>query len=116
MKERRHEERIKTLQLTHVVQLDASGNETELTVGRTLDLSRDGVRLEMADMVPIRSFLKLTLAVDDRLIEVKGQVTSHVDLPEGEIAHGLQFVEVSDENRQVLDAFLKRKSVAPPKG
>jgi hypothetical protein len=116
MKDRRHEPRIETLNLAHVGQVDAAGHDVDLTVGRTLDLSHDGVRIELAQMVPIRSRLNISLAVGDHVVEVVGQVKSITDMDSEGYAHGIQFVDVSDDARRVLALYLRAKTVPPGAG
>jgi len=104
--DRRREPRVRVLSLVNVDQRDDAGELTELTVGRTLDLSQHGMRLELSRPLPLRSRVRLTVALSDRILTVDGQVRYVNELEEGRCAMGIQFVELSADAEAALVGFI----------
>lgn len=105
--ERRRAPRVKVLSLVSVDQRDESGTLTALTVGRTLDLSRLGMRLEMSHPLPLRSRVRLTVALAERIITVHGQVRYVNESDQLTCSMGIEFVELSAEEGEALEEFLQ---------
>lgn len=77
------------------------------TLGRTLDLSRDGLRLELDHALPLRSRVRLHLALGERLLRLDGWVrSSRVREPRGAEV-GIEFLGVDPAQRAALDEFLR---------
>lgn len=107
MTERRHEARVEALNLVSVEEFNEAGFRTDLSLGRTLDLSHDGMRLELSHPVPLRSVVSLHLALGETVIDVHGRVQFLRDLDGDGCELGLQFVDMSPEQWEDLDAYLK---------
>ena len=73
-RDRRGSPRLRKLNLVHMSRYTEEGLRADLTAGRTLDISPGGMRLELHHPVPLRSVLSLTLALEDRIMEVSGEV------------------------------------------
>lgn len=104
--ERRQEPRVRALELVNVGELNEVGLQTALTVGRTLDLSHEGVRVELEHPLLLRSRALLDLALEDRVVQVEGLVVSVAEAGPRSFAHGLRFVDPSDAARQAIDDYL----------
>lgn len=106
--ERRRDLRVTSLNL---VQVDQSENElqTNLAVGRTLNISRGGLRLELKETLPPRALVGLTLALGEHLIEVTGRVCYLDQLDEETYAMGIQFVGVTDEQQALIDELVHER-------
>lgn len=104
--------RIKKLNLVQVSRFDEEGFRADLATGRTLDISHGGVRLELYHPLPLRSVLSLTLALNNQLIEVTGTVV-HLEVLDAErCAMGVEFTDLSDDARRVLDAHVAAAGAA----
>ncbi|MEM9694201.1 MAG: PilZ domain-containing protein, partial [Myxococcota bacterium] len=73
-RERRRHPRIASINLVNIGQVNEEGMATGLSVGRTLDLTEFGVRLELDHALPLRSVLSVTLALEDDVVELQGRV------------------------------------------
>ena len=71
--ERRREARVKSENLVRVRERGAAGPGV---LGRTLDLSREGARLELERAFPLDAQLALTLALGNQVLELEGRVRS----------------------------------------
>lgn len=106
--ERRHEPRVHTLNLVNVNERDATtGLPSGLTLGRTLDLSHDGLRLEVDHPLLLRSRVTLKLALEDQLLEVEGSVCTVRELDDRTCEVGIRFLRVSAETQAKIDKFLR---------
>ena len=105
--DRRHEPRVHSLNLVNVAQLNLDQDFANITVGRTIDLSRGGIRLDLHTPLPLRSTVKLTIALDGKLVEVEGTVCHLEVLDERRCSMGIAFDQLSGEAQAVIDAHLK---------
>jgi c-di-GMP-binding flagellar brake protein YcgR len=108
--ERRASPRVQEVQL---VQVAEPGAVSELTTGRTLNISRGGVRLEMSTQLPLRSRVRLSLAIDDQFVTVAGSVVYLEAMDGGRCSMGVQFTELDPESLRRLDVYLARHSRSP---
>jgi c-di-GMP-binding flagellar brake protein YcgR len=102
--------RIRKLNLVQVSRFDEEGFRADLATGRTLDLSRGGMRLELHHPLPLRSVVSVTLALDDDLIDVRGRVVYLEELDEERCAMGIEFSELGDEAGARLQRYVDREA------
>jgi c-di-GMP-binding flagellar brake protein YcgR len=107
--ERRSSPRVDEVQL---IQVSEPGSVAELTTGRTLNISRGGVRLEMSSQLPLRARVRLSLAVGDEFLTVGGSVVYLEALDQGRCSIGVQFTDLDDASRRRLDAYVDRHGAA----
>ena len=105
--ERRASPRVDEVQL---VQVSEPGAPSVLTTGRTLNISRGGVRLEMSSELPLRARVRLSLAVGDEFVTVAGSVVYLEALDGGRCSMGVQFTELDANSRRLLDEYVARHS------
>lgn len=98
--------RIKALNLVQISRFDEEGFRADLATGRTLDISRGGMRLELHHHLPLRSIVGLTLALDNELVEVRGRVVHLEEIDEERCSMGIQFVDLGPEARAMFDRYL----------
>ena len=80
-------------------------------VFRTLDLSREGMLLEMDPPAAVGSHLQVDLALGEDIVDVQGDVKRHVPQPDGKIAVGILFGRLSPKaDRTIRDYLLKKKA------
>jgi c-di-GMP-binding flagellar brake protein YcgR len=101
--ERRSSPRVTEVQL---VQVSEPGSAPQLTTGRTLNISRGGLRLELRGEVPLRSRVRLSLAVGDEFVTVAGTVVYLEALDGGRCSMGVQFTDLDDASRRRLDDYV----------
>jgi hypothetical protein len=78
-------------------------------VFRTLDLSREGMLLEMDVPAAVGTRLQLDLALGEEVVEVEGEVKRHVPQDNGRIAVGILFSRLSPRAERTLREYLLTK-------
>jgi c-di-GMP-binding flagellar brake protein YcgR len=111
--ERRASPRVDEVQL---VQVAGPGSLSDLTTGRTLNISRGGVRLELSSQLPLRSRVRLSLAVGDEFVTVEGSVVYLEAMDGGRCSMGVQFTELDAANRRRLDDYVALHEPGRPPG
>lgn len=101
--ERRASPRVDEVQL---VQVSEPTSLSTLTTGRTLNISRGGVRLEMSSQLPLRARVRLSLAVGDEFVTVAGSVVYLEALDGGRCSMGVQFTDLDADSRRLLDRYV----------
>ena len=104
--ERRRSPRLEKINLVQVSRFDEEGFRADLATGRTLDISRGGVRIELHHPLPLRSVVSLNLALENRLLDISGEVVYLEVLDDDSCAMGIKFVDLSDDSRRQIDRFL----------
>lgn len=99
-RERRGEPRVAKVCLVSIS--ESIHEEFEIGEARTLDLSAQGLRLEVFQAIPLRSVLRLTLAVGDRILTVEGIVKNLEIIDENRTRVGVQFTWIDPSDRTYL--------------
>ena len=113
-KEKRKFIRFDSLHLLDFIVLDNQGNTGVYSMGRTIDVSVDGLKLETTFELTPHTRLLITVGLEEDLIDLEGEVT-HCAPFSGRFVSGVSFVKITKEGRRVLatyvDAFKKRTRV-----
>lgn len=104
---RRMTTRVERVNLVQVSRFDEDGFRADLTAGRTLNVSRGGLRLELHHALPLRSRIRLDLAVGEQLVTVDGVVVYLEALPDDRCAMGIAFQHLSPETERLLDTLVE---------
>ncbi len=104
---RRRATRVERINLVQVSRFDEDGFRADQTTGRTLNLSRAGMRLELHHALPLRSRIRLDLAIGDKLVTVDGTVVYLEALPDDRCAMGVAFHHVAPELQHLLDTWVE---------
>jgi hypothetical protein len=73
---------------------------------RTLDVSREGLMLEMATPPPVGAKLQLTIAFGETMVKVPAEVMRHEQRGKKWIGVGLKFGELNSKARVALEQHL----------
>ena len=99
-----------SIHLLDYIVLDQDGSEGRYSMGRTLDVSLNGLKLETAYEIPLEAELEITVGIEEDLVDLVGRVT-HKSQKGGRHVSGIEFVKMSAEGRRVFrlytDAFKK---------
>ena len=104
----RENPRINRILLTAIEQYTETGELTDEVLGRTLDVSEGGMKVEMKHPLPLLSTVTISLAFKDDIINVSGQVVHLVKNDAGLIDTGIKFDELSPEQSEVLKANMNK--------
>jgi hypothetical protein len=102
VKEQRHSRRIRSLHLTSYVPRKGGEQEYIVSIGRTLDVSGGGVKVEVHRELAKGTELDMDIAIEDRLITAKGVVVYAEPLPGGLYGTGIRFTAISDDDLALL--------------
>lgn len=99
--------RVQKINLVQVSRFDEEGFRADLATGRTLNISRGGVRIELHHPLPLRSTVRLDLAVGDEVVGVEGTVVYLQALDDEKCCMGIEFLQVDPRVQQMLNEFLE---------
>lgn len=104
--------RLDALHLLDYLLVDASGNQCEYAMGRTLDVSINGIKMETVHEIPLEDSVLITLGIEDNLVDVSGRPI-HTCKADNRYVSGIEFNQVNAADRAVLrryvDEFQARK-------
>lgn len=98
--------RIDSLNLVSIQHFELGNVPDILTVGRTLDLSEGGIKLEVPYALPLFSRLSLSIALKDNIIQTQGEVIFLAVQDDGHIHLGLRFLAMSEEDKKAIRNYL----------
>ena len=104
VREKRGSPRIRSLNLTSYVPKKNERQEYIISIGRTLDVSEGGVKIETHRKLDRGVTLELEIAVEDRIISAKGEVLYSTDLGHGLFGTGIRFTLIGEDDRRLLQS------------
>ena len=108
MVDRRASPRIEKVHLVQISRFDEEGFRSDLTTGRTLNISRGGVRLELHHPVPLRTVVSLNLVLGEEILDVNGVVVYLEVLDGDRCGLGIEFTDLDLESQALLGDFVDR--------
>ncbi len=98
--ERRRAPRVRALY--HIVITSEGGQrEVSVVVGRTVDISETGVRVETPGHLNVDDKVRLEIAVEETVVNAKGRVIRAMRVGDL-IEAGIEFTVIADEDRLAL--------------
>ena len=98
--ERRRSPRVRVLYHV-VVTSSGAAEELSVTVGRTVDVSEAGVRIETPGHLSVDDKVRLEIAIEETVVDAKGKVIRAMRV--GELIEvGIEFTVISDADRLAL--------------
>lgn len=105
--------RYDALHLLDYVVLNENGETCEYSMGRTMDVSVDGIKLETVYPLKTNTRLLITVGLEDDLVDLEGR-TTHASPHEGRFISGVVFLKISRNGRRVfakyVEAFRRRRA------
>lgn len=105
--DRRKQARLESLNLLSYVCFDGKGNAVHQGMGRTINVSRDGILLETHDPIEGGRTMELTIGLKDDLVNIRGDVVYSNVNQEKKVRTGIRFVNGDDQTLAVLKRFIK---------
>ncbi len=102
VREKRASRRIRSLNLTSYTPKKGDKQEYIVSIGRTLDVSEGGVKVETHRKLDNGTELEMDIAVEEKIITAKGEVVHTEELKSGLFGTGIRFTSISDEDRKIL--------------
>lgn len=108
--ERRREPRVQAVSLVNVAEFTEVGFRTDLEIGRTLDVSHDGMRVELNHPLPLRSVVTINLQMGEQILEIHGKVRSVRAIDDTTCDMGIEFTDVGPDQYEAIDEYLKLRA------
>jgi hypothetical protein len=104
IREKRASPRIRSLNLTSYVPKKNEQQEYIISIGRTLDVSEGGAKIETHRKLNRGLQLELEIAVEDQIISAKGEVLYSMELTDDLFGTGIRFTAIAREDRHLLQS------------
>jgi len=96
--------RLDSLHLLDYIAIDESGAKGQYSMGRTLDVSLNGLKMETAYALSKTDTLEITVGVEEDLVDLVARI-AHTS-PSGErFVSGIEFIKMSAEGRRVFRRY-----------
>ena len=104
VREKRGSPRIRSLNLTSYVPKKDEQQEYIISIGRTLDVSEGGAKIETHRKLDRGVELELAIAVEDQIISARGEVLYSTELGHGLFGTGIRFTFIAEEDHRLLQS------------
>jgi len=105
-KEQRKAVRINSLNLSYIG-IDENNVTIKQAMGRTLNVSENGILLETHFPIDSKQIVSLSLALEDDLIDMKGEVVYSRPGEVEKYETGIKFIEVNEGAQQILKKYIQ---------
>ena len=105
--ERRHHPRVNALNLISFSCIDATESVVAQGMGRTLNVSEDGILLETHVSIDPKYVIELAIGLEDKLINIKGSIIFSTPGKDEKFEAGIEFVETDDVTIAILKKYIK---------
>lgn len=112
-RDRRIDPRIDKINLVQISRFDEEGFRADLKTGRTLNISRGGMRLELHHPLPLRTTVSINLVLEDRILDISGTVVYLEALDAEKSCMGITFDGLDEETQELLDGYMANNDEAP---
>ena len=105
--ERRHHPRVNSLNLISYSCMDETESVVAQGMGRTLNVSEDGILLETHVSIDPKYKIELAIGLEDELINIKGSIIFSAPGKGDKFEAGIEFVETDDVTIEILKKYIK---------
>jgi hypothetical protein len=106
-KDRRKHARINALNLISYSCIDETVQVVAQGMGRTLNVSQDGILLETHVPIDPKYTVALAIGLEDELLNIKGRVAFSMAGGEDRFEAGIEFIETDEAALDILKKFIK---------
>ena len=107
---KRKHERIRSLNLSYIC-LDEANNIIKQGMGRTLNISESGMLLETHFQIEPEHIVRLTISLEEDLLDIKGKPVHIRTNQEGKYEIGIEFFEFDQNSIELLKSFISEGGV-----
>ena len=104
---RRKHERKDSLNLIDYVVLGPEGKPISRRMGRTLNVSVGGILLETHHPLKQGQSVVITIALEEDMVEINGQVVYVKPCEEKLFCSGIEFAEIDKEGERIVNKYIK---------
>jgi c-di-GMP-binding flagellar brake protein YcgR len=106
-KEKRRHYRINSRNLLNYACYDEEDNPVKQGMGRTLNVSEVGIRLETHVELESGNRIEVTIGLEEELVTIQGKILYTKPGQEGKSEAGIQFLNVDEKAREVLQQYIE---------
>ncbi|MBE0585021.1 MAG: PilZ domain-containing protein [Desulfofustis sp.] len=96
--------RLDSLHLLDYTVLDKDRSKGRYSMGRTLDVSVNGIKMETTDSLNVEDTLEITIGIEEDLIDLEGRIT-YSNADGARFVSGIEFVKMSGEGRRIFRRY-----------
>ena len=96
--------RKQSLHLLDYIVIDRNGLQTTYSMGRTLDVSENGLKLETTQQISKGDTLLITVGLEDDLVDLRGEVI-HSEYRDKRYITGVEFRDISEEGKRIFKRY-----------
>jgi PilZ domain. len=100
--------------LTYSCVNEQNGINTQQGLGRTLNVSEGGVLLETYIHLNLKNTISLTIALKEKMVDIKGKILWCKENAEGMFVSGIEFYEMELDAFAILKRYLELFYKEPP--
>ena len=97
IEEKRSYPRLKRLYLISYINKEGDRQISPVSMGRTIDISQAGARLEVFQQIQPESHVEMEIAIDESILSVQGKVVHSKETDDKVYVIGIQFNELQAE-------------------
>ena len=106
-KEKRQRHRINSLNLISYSCIDGTENVVAQGMGRTLNVSEDGILLETHVSIDPKYAIELAIGLEDEVINIRGSIIYTNPGINDKYQAGIEFVEIDNATTDILKKYIK---------
>lgn len=105
--EKRHHTRISALNLISYSCIDETDTVVAQGMGRTLNVSEDGILLETHVAVDPKYSISLAIGLEDEVVNITGRIIHSVSGKDEKFEAGIEFVETDETTMNILNKYIQ---------
>jgi c-di-GMP-binding flagellar brake protein YcgR len=94
-----------SVNLVNYKHFDETGEIDETAMGRTRNISKGGILLEVFNHYPLLSILEMQIALGEKVVNPRGRVVRLQELEGGQVEMGIKFIEVSPADVEAINTY-----------
>ena len=106
-KDRRNHSRINALNLISYNCIDETGQTVAQGMGRTLNVSEDGILLETHVLIDPKYTVALAIGLEDDMIDIEGNVVYSNPGEEERYESGIEFIKTTESTLEILKRYIE---------
>lgn len=110
--DQRRSERKDTLNFLDIEHVAYEGEVLNQGMGRTLDVSSVGLKLETHIPLQVGESLRVSIGLDDDVVELQGRIVHVAEVGDETYHAGVEFVGLDSEGERVLTGYLEAFNAA----
>lgn len=104
--ERRNKERTQAINLLDYQVIDRQGQAGAYSLGRTLNISDDGMLMEPQTKMELGELVLITLDLGEKLVQISGKIIHASGNKGGAYRAGIKFFNISDDERLAINNYI----------